>query len=252
MSTSMKQNVFKAFWKFCFCSPHDELCMKNCFKNRIVLQIICEENDDYLDYIKNDKFYDHMPVDEKCCYNLCIFISGNPRIYGLMSADTQKQIKNMIQNNDEIKLVSWFVSGNKTEHINKMIEERVFSDITSDEARYIMSVYEMEGLLPKWINYCISSFKSAASFDSADAKYNNLIAPLLSKLERRDFIELISAINSNDQIYGRRLAYNSNCEIIESAVAYLGNDFDFSLYPHFLFDSTLLLEGKSNSEKNIF
>lgn len=240
MSEPMKIKAFRAFWKFCFCLPENEDCKVNLTLNRRVLEVLYEDSVSILENMKKDVFYSNIPVDEEICKNLCVMLSRYPDIYSVLSDDTKMQIKKEISKDPVVKMISWFTSINKKEHLKKLKEEAFFGDIDKAAFTYISNAYETEGLQRMWHDYCIENFSKSVSFDNANNKYAIYISPILDMLTRDQFIALIAAINGNDQIYRRNAAEYNNNEIVRKAKELLGEDFNYEAYSNFKFTEKIL------------
>ena len=239
MTDAMKVSVFKAFWKFCFCNPDNELCMENLKVNRYVLEMIMEDYPDILKYIDSDEVYKSISSNKECCYHFCIFLSKYPFLYNHIS----EEIKLCItpdKEDHELMAFSWYKSSNKTEHMQNMIHNKVFDIHDSHVINYLSKTYREEGLGQLFGDYCIEAYADSGSFDCADYRFKKLISPNLDLFNENQFIQLIEATNSNDQLYARGLAKRSNNEIVKAAKEVLEDSFDYAKYKHFDFDNALI------------
>lgn len=244
MSSSMKKSTFRSFWKLCFCLPDDENCQSNIAINRKAMEFLFEDTEGLLDFMKSDSMFAKTDPAENCVMHLCILLAHYPQIYTVLSDDTKLQISALTSNNNTAKIISWFLSNNKAEHIQEMIHSASFGKIEKETIAFVANQYEASGVFPYFIDYCIEYFSSSGSFDSANERYTYAIRPFLSKMSRDQMIRLIEVINNNDQIYYRKANYSTNTEIVEFAQAVLGEDFDYSNYPHFTFNNEKLIDTK--------
>jgi len=237
MSLPMKQTVFKAFWKFCFCLPDDPDCMRNIVINRQVLEALLE-NDfrDITAYIKSEEVFTRTSPNERCSKQLCILLSKYPPLYSILSDDTKKQILSLINASNEARNISWFLCKNKEEHIQKLIEKRCFETVTKANIAYMYEAYVCDGTGTLLLNFCIEYFSNSGSYDGANERYITAIKPFISKMTREQYIKLFETINENSQIHNRNASKSCNTEIMLEAKRFMGSDFDFSQYPNFDFD----------------
>ena len=230
MPLPMKEKTFKAFWKFCFCKPDNQDCMKNLYKNRLILEIIADRNPELLGKIKSEEAYKSISSNETCVYNFCIFVAKYPQIYNLLSDEIKLCVDNAIEKYQYIKIFSWYKSTDKSHHINQMIDEEIYDVDDMNIMEFVRESYANEGLAEDLCNYCIKAFSRSCSFDQADLRYDIHIKHNLAFFNRDQFIELFDSINRNDQIYNRGAAYSTNSEIVKAAKKILEADFDYSLY----------------------
>lgn len=121
MSVSMKKSTFRSLWKLCFCLPDDEECQRNMGINRKVMEFLFDDTEGLLDFMKSDSMFAKTSPDETCVMNLCILLAHHPQIYTVLSEDTKLQITSLTNNNNKAKIISWFLSNNKKEHMRRMI-----------------------------------------------------------------------------------------------------------------------------------
>ncbi len=239
MTEAMKANVFKAFWKFCFCSPDNEQCMENIRVNRYVLEMIMDDFPDIIRYIDDEEVYKSISNNKICCYHFCILLSKYPHLYSHVSDEIKLCIEPDTDDH-ELRIISWFRSKNKTEHMKKMIEDKVFDLNNKFVIKYISKSYKEEGLGNLFAEYCIEAYANSDCFDCADFRFATFISPNLDLFDKEQFIRLIEAIDTNDQLYARGLAKNSNNEIVKVAKGVLDAGFEYDSYRNFRFDNSLI------------
>lgn len=244
MSPSMKKSTFRSFWKLCFCLPDDENCQRNIAINRKSMEFLFEDTEDLLDFMKSDSMFARTNPAENCILQLCILLAHYPQIYTVLSEDTKLQISALVSSNNTAKIISWFLSNNKVEHMQEMIRSASFGKIEKETIVFVASQYEMSGDSSCFIDYCIEYFGNSSSFDSANERYIYAVQPYLSIMSRGQLVRLIEVIDNNDQIYNRNANYSTNTEIAEVAHSVLGDEFDYRRYPHFTFDNEKIKDTK--------
>lgn len=250
MSDSMKKSTFRSFWKLCFCLPDDEECQRNRSINRRAMEFLFSDTNGLLDFMKSDSMFAKTSPDDNCVMQLCILLAHYPQIYLVLSDDTKLQISALIAKNSTARIISWFTASSKAEHMQKMIESSYFGKIDDSTITFVSGQYELSGDLPCFIDYCIEYFGSSGLFDTANERYWNAIRPFLGKMTRDQFLRLITVVNTNDQIYNRNANYSTNTEIAMAAHKTLGADFDYSQYPHFVFDTSKVLGTEKNDAED--
>lgn len=91
----------------------------------------------------------------------------------------------------------------------------------------------MQGLPRLFNKFLIKQYSQSSSYVSARNRFDSLIKPYMNYFTATDFIELIDAINSNDQIYNYGWQIDRNDKILEIALPQLPAGFDLSQYEHF-------------------
>lgn len=79
-------------------------------------------------------------------------------------------------------------------------------------------------------DFFIFYYGDSQSFDTADERFELVIAPYLDSFISSQLRNLIECCNENSQIYRRWAAYSSNTKIAKAISQKLGKDFDFSEY----------------------
>ena len=248
MSVNMKKSTLRSLWKLCFCLPDDEECQRNIVINRTAMEFLFNCTDGILDYMKSDSMFSKTSPADNCVIHLCIFTARFPQIYGILSDDSKLQISALINNNDAMRILSWFTSDNKRIHMQNMIKSQHFGTIGENIIDFVAYEYEQSGDLSFFIDYCIEYYGVSSSFDTANIRFKNAIRPFLSEMTRDQLIRLITVSNDNDQIYNRNASYSTNTEIIAAAHLMLGSDFEYSSYCHFKFDETIIKDTGSNND----
>ncbi len=239
MTEPMKINVFKAFWKFCFCMPHDSKCMDNIEINRRILELLIEDNKNLCDEIQSDEYYKSISPDKKCCYNFRILLSKYPFVYGKISEDIKTCIEHDCDDDDS-RAIAWYKFANKTEHINYMKTTYAYGISDKKTLEYMGKAYRDEGLGDAFNEYCIDAYLKSWSFDQADRRYDYFIEPNLDYFDKNQFEKLLNGMNTNDQIYNRGRAYSTNGIIIRKAYPLMGDDYDFGQYAKLAYDQGVL------------
>lgn len=240
MSDAMKKSTFRSMWKLCFCLAEDEKCTKNRVINRKLLEFLAEDVKDIEGYMKTDRMFSSIAADEDCIMQLCIFLARNPRLYSGLSDDTKLLMDGLEKKNSIAKLISWYKSNNKEQHIRSLIKEKKFGRVPMDAIQFVAEQYSDEGEISCFLDYVVEYYGNCISYDGADSRFESSIKPYLHLMNRDQIVRLISVSNENDQIYGRWRAKNANTFIVENGKTVLGSDFNYSVFPNFTFDDSVL------------
>lgn len=238
MTNNMKLKVFKSFWKFCFNLPDDDKCKENINANRTALGVLFKgSNDEFKKMLTDIKEDLNVSNKSSCCEQLIILLSNYPELYKFLNDTIYIQLDKKIDESDSMKLICWFKFESFDKHLAYLYEN--IEDIPAKPvglASHIVRHYEQAGMKSKILEYLIYCFGKSRNYSYANWNYDNTIKPYLEDFTKEHFIQLISAINENDQLYNRNLAKTDNTEIYAHCVDKLGKDFDFSQYKHFIFN----------------
>ncbi|MGN0728183.1 hypothetical protein [Treponema sp.] len=242
MPDSMKFKIFITLWKFCFNKPDDELCMNNLKINRKCLQILTEEiGDEIINKIDDEKEKFSVATDEKCIFSLIVYLSHFPKIYNALAEDVKLHINSVIEKNSNAKAVSWFVCNDYSAHLN-ILKASYMLHLTEETVEYMVKTYSNLGKESELYDFFVFYYGDSQSFDTADERFELVIAPYLDSFISSQLRDLIEFCNDNSQIYRRWAAYSSNTKIAKAILQKLGKDFDFSEYDNFDFDKSILEE----------
>lgn len=251
MFDPMKCRIFSSLWKICFCLPADESCKKNLKINMKALQVLTDEMlDKAEEMIQNENSKFIVATDDNCIFSLIIYLSHFPQLYCKLNEDVQLYIKSVIEKKDDAKVIAWFIINDYSAHLLKI---RVHYKLSlSDEViKYLHKIYSEQGKIQELYDYFIFYYGDSNSFDSADERYSQVVSPYLKEFSAQQIKSLIDTVNSNAQVYWRRMAYSTNTEIAEEALKKCGNGFDFSEYENFEFDTSIMkTENKTDDENS--
>ncbi len=240
MLEPMKLTTIKALWKFCFCKPDIKDCVNNMWINRQALEVligVCKR--EALAYIKENNQVFSVATHKGCRYNLMLLLSKYPDIYAAINIDTQQQIDALMDEDVRARCLAWFKYKTPAEHIKELKDSR---SVTYDEKvihrmeKYYSDIGEMKALIDLFIWF----YGESSSYDLADNGFKYTIEPFLDNMTAEQFEEIIKVTNNNRQIWDRGLAYSANNKLMRYAKKALNDDFDYSSYNHFKFDTSIL------------
>ncbi len=247
MSNTMKKSTFRSLWKLCFCMSYDEKCMENIVINRRAMEHLYMTTEGILDYIKTDTMFSRLDSNPDCVQQLSIFVACFPEIYKNLKDEIKLQISALKETDSIVYLISWFESRNKIEHMRKLINDSSKNfNFSADTLQYVREKYEEDNNQTVFLDFCISYFRKSNCYRDANDRYVNAIRPFLNKFSKEQFVEIISSVNTNKQIYNRNASKGDNNEIIRYAKELLSADFDYNQFSNFSFDKNLLIENEEN------
>ena len=250
MTSAMKLTTLKALWKFCFCLPDDENCIKNRRINRKALEILIDGFEkETLIYIRENNKNFQVAENEKCELSLMLLLTKYPDIFELLDEVTHLKIEKRIEVSSRAKFISWFKFKTPKEHLKYLTDHADTLVIpTNAVVERIVAHYSDIGEISELINFFIELYGTSGSYDSADCRFSDIIEPWLDKMTSSQFARLIEVSSKNSQIYARRLALSANNRIIIAAKGVLDSNFDFSAYPLFRCNSKLFVERTQEEE----
>lgn len=240
MSSNMKIKVYRALWKLCFMLSDDSECKKNRTINRKALSVLTEKIEtDIISVITQDSNKFNVATDDNCIWQLIFYLSLYPALYKVLNQDVIVHIDDMLRRTDELKTICWFKSHNMKEHLIYLAS---LSDLELNKGpiSYMIRHYTTNGYLSDLVDFFINRLSASYSYNNADTLFEQEITPVLEKMTKSQFISLITAINGNNQIYGRNASYSTNNIVVKTGISKLGYDFDFAPYPNFKFNHNLL------------
>lgn len=250
MPNSMKLSTLKAFWKFCFCLPGNEDCHNNLIINRKTIEILISGfQKEAIDFIKENNRLFSVENDDSCQLNLVVLLSKYPTIYSVLDSVTLLQIDKIIEKYSSAKALSWFKYKSGKDHIESLKSDSEL-DLRANVIKEMVSHYSYIGETKVLMDFFVWYYGASFNFNTADYRFKVAIEPYLDKMSSDQFKEIIIKTNENRQIHGRNLSKYANNKIMEFAINALGQDFDYTQYPHFEFDTKNLNNNDDNSVSN--
>lgn len=223
--------LFKNLWKFVFKLTDDD-CETNRTINYQVLLILTERHQDIiLEKFENDKEYFSRNVDEnnaKLLGRFIKFLNIYPKFFDKLTEDKRIQINGIIDKDTihDFKALSIFKEENIVDYIFKV------PFVLHKTGIYLFKfLYLMENKQTAF-DYGVNLYSLSSSYDEADLRFGNFIQPHIKNFSIGQLKNIVEAVNSNNQLYGRIKSVQSN-KIIHDRIQELNNSFDFSLYPNF-------------------
>lgn len=236
MSDSMKEKVFRTFWKFVFVSK-DKDCSENRLINYRFLKCL---------YLKNSVllqkyFKDHVQlfkIGNSFWSQMCLFIflGENDSFYSCFTEELKDFVKYNAELNINFKILSWFLYENIDQHIEVLKDlkeinyEKNIYKISFDKLKeYYLKIGEKEKLIEAYMFL----YEHSVSYDMADYVFSELLDELICEFNGENIKDLITISTYNNQIYDRRNARKANKKIYDRAKEIFGDNFDISKYENF-------------------
>ncbi|MDD3284375.1 MAG: hypothetical protein PHZ07_02160 [Patescibacteria group bacterium] len=238
LSKEVEIAIFKALWKFIFIIENED-CDKNRSINLEALKIIFYRNkENYLQLIKSESdFFSNISRGNSLIY-LIVFLSKNREIYKFLNDGAKEIIKGGCKDDDNCYLLSWFIEDDILEHIKNVkkyiVEEKRHFDIKVGAFNSLLVMGSELKCENDILEFGIFLFGKSTNFNTADKRFDDLIAPFMNKYNKQLFNILFESIESNDQVYNRGRMSSDSEKIKSIADNVLGTDFDYSIYPEFM------------------
>ena len=236
MTDKMLIKTFKSLWKFCFASSGQSCYDENRTVNRRAIEVLLTDHSNLLcDEIKDEKDLFHLVNNIDCIWQLCILLAKFPLIYHCLTDEIKLLIVNNVETDVNLKAFCWFTSSkeNNISNLKDYIAKYPGSEIYPNVLEFCNESYIQDGLVEFYIDFCIFYFSLSRNYDSANERYQYAISPNLSFMNKKQFIDLLKVIESNDQIFGRRTHSSSCKEIYKSIQDKYKDEIDFSTFHHF-------------------
>ena len=245
MPDSMKKQVVKAFWKFCFCRPEDDDCKKNLHINRMALECLFDdfETEAIVEISSNTNQF-NVASDETCIINLIVLLSHHPKLFSALNDDVKMHINKFLSENLAGRLLAWFKFPSLKEHMEYLVEDFSFDGLQPELIRRFYKYYNDRGEKELALYFLIEYYGNSTSYDAADERFSRAIEPFLHDMNADDFLHLIKVSCLNPQIYDRRCCRSANTQIVKTAKKVLSKDFDYSEHELFRFDKSVLEDGQ--------
>lgn len=247
MNESMKVKVFQSLWKFCFLNTEDENCKTYRAVNRQALNILVESIETIIkkELKDNENIY-IVANDQDCLFQLVAFLSVFPPLYQVLEKDVKLLIDKHMEENGDARWGAWFKYKRLKDHLDYLKRNKPVIEVS--HLKYVYDYYCKQGERNAIISFFIDLFSDSWNYDTADKRYSCCIRPFIKDFNQDEVEKLLQTINGNRQIYDRGAAKSTNTEIVKCKKEIFNADFDFSKYPHFEFDESILKEDANNAD----
>lgn len=232
----VEQRIFRDLWKIVFKIENAD-CDINREINFRALKVMLNRNQRNLESIIDQEkdYYSDISIGTPSEY-LIKLLGEFPLIYRNLNDSCKAIIESTVNPNLDFYIPSFFISANLGSHIEAVSEKLradQYCDVAIESFNKLLELSRDEGLQNSVFNLMIHTFKKSWNFDRADFRYNQLIKPHLPEYNSGNFLNLLEAINSNNQIYWRNSIVIQNREIKQYSDAVLGTGFNYADYFHF-------------------
>lgn len=237
-----EEKLFRDLWKFAF-RLEDTLTNKHrivIYKSLLIL--FSKELTFFVSLIQNDKnYYSQINLENPYILDLMLkFWSQYPVTYIHMDETVKVIIDNKVRDDFDLFAKSVFLSNSLHEHLGK-IRTRVTSEIFTprmrdSETTLLFNLSEEQGITKEFLDLLILIFKKSPSFSDGDHNFRDYIIPYGKLFTKEQFIDILTAINENNQLYNRWDSRKDNPtlkKIIDESP--FKDEIDYTQYPNFRF-----------------
>ena len=224
----IEYSFFKKLWKFVFCldnSDANENRQVNYWALRIILQ---RHKSEFIRRVEQEKEYFGQCVNLEntdSVQNFVLLMNEYPRIFNLLPNEHRVSISAYIEHDATLRKVALFQVSDVKKHVFNI--GYAGNSIVNYLYGFILNCYGPETARA----FHIYQFGISPSFNCADYAFEKYILPHIDDLSYEELIAILSAINTNRQIYGRNQAKYTNGMIVDK-IKTLNSGIDLLQYPN--------------------
>lgn len=223
--------IFKSLWRLVFFTQNEQ-CNENRNVNLTALTIFIKEyTKELIQEIESDNaYYSKINVDH--LKHLANLLNTFPSLFNKLDDSIRVLIEAEVKKDIDLQVRCIFLSDSITKHI-ELVKNLTKEETWEIRAKTIAEVYnilENEGHIKEANTLLINFFGDSNTYNSADVRYRWIVKPNIAKLNIEEAKLLLEKMNSNDQIFQRRGAQESNQYIRSIFQTEFGNSINYSLY----------------------
>ena len=229
--------VFKSLWRVTF-KTEDKRCDENREINQRALKILFESNRElFTEYLKNNSPYFSEISNNSPLRQAIFFLGDYPHLFELLSEATREIIKAKSESDIDLLTVSYFLSKNIAEHIQRLINRindehehaLTSSDIHQSRIRDLRNHAKSAGIEDQVNKLLVTIYINSLNFDAADGLFSKYIKPYLDSFSEEDIQHLIDGIGNNNQTHWRGRANTDHSLVVQRATDIIAG-FDVTAY----------------------
>ncbi|MBN2738870.1 MAG: hypothetical protein JXR70_17950 [Spirochaetales bacterium] len=254
-NNNVKKELFKVLWKFIFVLENIE-CNENRALNLQALISLTKGNEDLFFNIINEElsYYNNIgPDDYKCDFTdkdfsmgesrivaLIEFLCIYPKFFNLLNQSCKKNIEIMAERNINFFSLSYFLSSNLKEHVDKIqarhkdaymdntgwINTSFYNCISSEVFLKLYKIAKDRDVTNQFIRFVIGYFGKAVTWIAATEIYYEIISFIVEDFKKSQLLNLLRKMNENNQIYGNRELKKEMDDLKEISKKIIGKNFN--------------------------
>lgn len=227
-------HVFKSLWRVTF-KAVDPRCESNRGINRQALHVLfSHRKTEFISAIEGDRdWFSDVSFADGPLTSMMEFFRNNPEVYSLMTDALKGPLTSYGGLSLDHFALSWFTSATPEEHV-EAISQRILAGESLGVDSYLLFCQSLRtaDCFPRALELGILSYGKSGNFDTADSRFDRMIRPFLGEYTREQLEILLSAIEPNDQVYGRGRAWADHREV-KARLDEVDPTFVLAPYPNF-------------------
>jgi hypothetical protein len=233
----LEQSLIRSLWKLVF-KLSDPECKRNRKINYRAMKLLIKRNEsEIINLISSDQeHFSNVASSGMPVLYLVRLLSKYPKIYAELTDAARVVIRHTVNNHPTAKCLGSFMKDSLKEHFKDMvtwIEGDDAPDLSDDTISALRKLSDS----PEWDNLSrliLNAYYGASPlYDEADKRFSLAIKPYVSEYGEDELLDLLAKIEQNNQTYTRRRAKDDYKIIKERCDVVLGENYDYSPYPHF-------------------
>lgn len=238
LNREISAQLFKSLWRIAF-KTDDEKCNENREINVRALRILFERDREFFAGCVRDSSAYYSEISDNSPLRHAIFFLGDyPHLFNLLTEATREFIKAKSRTDIDLLTVSYFLSGNISEHIDMLIKyinkyhklafggaHNIHRNHINDLRRHASSA----GIKNDINKLLVTMYVNSLNFDAADVLFAQFIKPFIEDFSAKDIDFLIMGIGENNQTHWRGRA-NEDHKAVVAKASELIKDFDVSKF----------------------
>jgi hypothetical protein len=234
----VKKYIFKQLWKFVFKLNNPD-ADKNRRMNIRALAILYKQNQKLINELmigEKEYFASNINLEEEMDMKYFVaFCSKYPKLYTMIEGSHKPPILERIKQNKSLWSESFFIYATPIEYLQILENEIGLGEVAKDAklSKKIVDFCKEHETLDKLITLYTDRYARSQSYSDADRTFDALIEPVLTLLNREQFIYLLEQIETNSQVCDRGKAYSDH-KMIQEQCHSVCDSFDYAPYEKFL------------------
>ena len=225
LNNEVSCQIFKSLWRITF-KTEDKRCDENREINQRALKILFESNRElFAEYLKNNSSYFSEISNNSPLRQAIFFLGDYPHLFELLSEATREVIKAKSETDIDLLTVSYFLSKNIADHIERLINKinSEYKHSVSDSTIHQSHVKDLRyhaksaGIEDKVNRLLVTIYINSQNYDAADALFSKHIKPYIGSFLGDDMTLLIEGIGNNNQTHRRGRANSDHSLVVQRA-----------------------------------
>jgi hypothetical protein len=245
----VEEGIFKNLWRLVFKSV-DPRCEQNRQINfRVLCNLFERHPKHFSDLISHDsEWFSELTFDGTPVEAIFDFSRMHPHVYRSLANGARAMIDSYAKSDSSRNACAWFLHESTATHIEAVHQWVMASDFFTDPIRgtAYAELWRESGTNGKRslvVEIAIKTYANSGSYDRAAQNFRELIRTYVEEYSKDQLLELVAAIEGNDQTYDRRAAARDHAIVKRVIDRVIGSSFDAEAYPCFMFNLPDIIAG---------